>query len=82
MRRVEARLALSEVRRAVSLLPPDQRTTLMLVTVEGLSYKQAADVTGVPVGTIMSRLARARIALQHLLESGGAERRSVRDAEA
>ena len=82
VRRVEARLALAEVRRAVSLLPPDQRVTLMLVTVEGLSYKQAADVAGVPVGTIMSRLARARIALQQLLEAGGGERRSARDAEA
>ena len=82
VRRVEARLALSEVRQAVSLLPPDQRVTLMLVTVEGLSYKQAADVTGVPVGTIMSRLARARVALQHLLEAGAGERRSARDAEA
>jgi len=82
VRRVEARLALSEVRRAVSLLPPDQRATLMLVTVEGLSYKQAADVAGVPVGTIMSRLARARVALQQLLEAGAGERRSARDAEA
>jgi RNA polymerase sigma-70 factor (ECF subfamily) len=82
VRRVEARLALSEVRRAVSLLPPDQRATLMLVTVEGLSYKQAADVAGVPVGTIMSRLARARVALQRLLEAGVGERRNVRDAEA
>jgi RNA polymerase sigma-70 factor (ECF subfamily) len=83
VRRVEARLALSEVRRAVALLPPDQRATLMLVTVEGLSYKQAAEVAGVPIGTIMSRLARARIALQQLLESGaGAEFRSVNDAEA
>jgi RNA polymerase sigma-70 factor (ECF subfamily) len=82
VRRVEARLALSEVRRAVSLLPPDQRMTLMLVTVEGLSYKQAADVAGVPVGTIMSRLARARVALQQLMEAGTGERRSARDAEA
>jgi RNA polymerase sigma-70 factor (ECF subfamily) len=82
VRRVEARLALSEVRRAVSLLPPDQRATLMLVTVEGLSYKQAADVTGVPVGTIMSRLARARTALQQLLEAGVGAHRSVKDAEA
>src|SRR5580693_9053060 len=70
VRRVEARLALSEVRRAVSLLPPDQRATLMLVTVEGLSYKQAAEIAGVPIGTIMSRLARARIALQQLLDAG------------
>jgi RNA polymerase sigma-70 factor, ECF subfamily len=82
VRRVEARLALSEVRRALSLLPPDQRATLMLVTVEGLSYKQAADVAGVPVGTIMSRLARARVALQQLLQAGTGERRSTNDASA
>ncbi|HEV2189933.1 MAG TPA: sigma-70 family RNA polymerase sigma factor [Stellaceae bacterium] len=82
VRRVEARLALAEVRRAVSLLPPDQRSTLMLVTVEGLSYKQAAEVAGVPIGTIMSRLARARIALQQLLDAGAGERRSASDAKA
>lgn len=82
VRRVEARLALAEVRRAVSLLPPDQRSTLMLVTVEGLSYKQAADVAGVPIGTIMSRLARARTALQQLLDTGAGERRSASDAKA
>jgi RNA polymerase sigma-70 factor, ECF subfamily len=82
VRRVEARLALAEVRRAVSLLPPDQRSTLMLVTVEGLSYKQAADVAGVPIGTIMSRLARARTALQQLIDAGAGERRSASDAKA
>jgi RNA polymerase sigma-70 factor (ECF subfamily) len=81
-RRVEARLALSEVRQAVALLPPEQRATLMLVTVEGLSYKEAAEVAGVPVGTIMSRLARARIALQQLLATGGGAHRSKADAKA
>lgn len=70
VRRVEARLTLAEVRRAVDVLPPDQRTALILVTVEGLSYKEAAEIVGVPVGTIMSRLARARIALQQQLEAG------------
>ncbi|HLY44779.1 MAG TPA: RNA polymerase sigma factor [Stellaceae bacterium] len=80
VRGVEARLALDEVRRAVELLPPDQRTTLMLVTVEGLSYKEAAEVAGVPVGTIMSRLARARIALQQLLDAGGGVRRRAQNA--
>jgi RNA polymerase sigma-70 factor (ECF subfamily) len=82
VRRVEARLALAEVRRAVDRLQPDQRTALLLVTVEGLSYKQAAEVANVPVGTIMSRLARARIALQRQLERGGEERGSTRNAEA
>ena len=82
VRRVEARLALAEVRRAVDRLPPDQRTALLLVTVDGLSYKEAAEVTRVPVGTIMSRLARARIALQLQLDAGGGMRRSTKDAEA
>jgi RNA polymerase sigma-70 factor (ECF subfamily) len=70
VRRVEARLALAEVRRAVGRLPADQRTALLLVTVDGLSYKEAAAVVGVPVGTIMSRLARARIALQAQIAAG------------
>jgi len=82
VRRIEARLALAEIRLAVERLPPDQRTTLMLVTVEGLSYKEAAVVAGVPVGTIMSRLARARVALQQQLDAGGGIRRSATNAEA
>ena len=82
VRGIEARLALNEVRRAVEHLPPDQRATLMLVTVEGLSYKEAAEVAGVPVGTIMSRLARARVALQQQLDAGRGIRRRAGDAEA
>jgi RNA polymerase sigma-70 factor (ECF subfamily) len=70
VRRVEARLSLGEVRRAVDRLPAEQRAALLLVTVEGLSYREAAAVTGVPVGTIMSRLARARVALQMHLKAG------------
>ncbi len=70
LRRVEARLALAEVRAALGELPPEQRAALMLVTVDGLSYKEAADIAEVPVGTIMSRLARARVALQAKLEAG------------
>lgn len=82
VRRVEARLALAEVRRAVEHLPSDQRMALLLVTVEGLSYKEAAEVVQVPVGTIMSRLSRARIALQLQLEAGRGARRSTKDAAA
>ncbi|MGH7046223.1 MAG: RNA polymerase sigma factor [Stellaceae bacterium] len=82
VRRAEARLALSEVRSALDHLPPEQRAVLLLVTVDGLSYKEAAEIVQVPIGTIMSRLARARMALQLCLESGGAMRRSKRDAEA
>jgi RNA polymerase sigma-70 factor, ECF subfamily len=82
VRRIEARLTLEEVRRAVDRLSPDQRAALLLVTVDGLSYKEAAEVAEVPVGTIMSRLARARIALQLQLEAAGGMRRSRKDAEA
>ncbi len=82
VRRVEARLALGEVRRAVDRLPPDQRAALLLVTVEGLSYREAAEVAQVPVGTIMSRLARARLALQAQLDAGAGVDRSKRDVEA
>ena len=81
-RRVEARLALDVVRRALDRLPPDQRTALLLVTVEGLSYKEAAEVVQVPVGTIMSRLARARIALQLQVEAGRGGLRSTKNAAA
>jgi len=81
VRRIEARLGLAEVRRAIERLSPDQRTVLMLVTVEGLSYREAAAVVGVPVGTVMSRLARARIALQQSLAAGAA-RRSTTDDQA
>jgi RNA polymerase sigma-70 factor (ECF subfamily) len=70
VRRANARLALEEVQRAILRLPPEQRAVLMLVTVEGYSYKEAADIAGVPVGTVMSRLARARVALTALLDQG------------
>jgi RNA polymerase sigma-70 factor (ECF subfamily) len=56
----DGRITLDAVRRAMSLLQTDQRTVLMLVCVDGLSYKEAAEVLGIPVGTIMSRLSRAR----------------------
>jgi RNA polymerase sigma-70 factor (ECF subfamily) len=82
VRRAEARLALGEVRAALRQIPVEQRSALLLVTVDGLSYKEAAEIADVPVGTIMSRLARARIALQARLEAGGALQRSVDDAEA
>jgi RNA polymerase sigma-70 factor (ECF subfamily) len=82
VRRAEARLQLAEVREALRHLPEEQRAALLLVTVEGLSYKEAAEVVGVPIGTIMSRLARARLALQSQIDAGSGLRRSKHDAEA
>lgn len=61
---IESRLTLERVREYVWQMPEDQRTVLLLIAVEGLSYKEASEVLGVPVGTITSRLGRARIALR------------------
>jgi RNA polymerase sigma-70 factor (ECF subfamily) len=52
---------------ALSRLPEEQRLAIALVLVEGLSYKQAASIMSVPVGTLTSRLARGREALQAML---------------
>lgn len=57
-------LRLSQVRRAFNLLPDEQREALHLVTIEGLSYEEAAAVLSVPTGTVMSRLSRGREALR------------------
>jgi RNA polymerase sigma-70 factor (ECF subfamily) len=59
----EDRMMLARVRRAMDALPEPQRAVLSLVAIEGLSYKDAAEVLEIPVGTVMSRLSRAREAL-------------------
>jgi len=55
------------VREAIAALPVDFREALVLRELEGLSYKEISEVTGVPLGTVMSRLARARHQLYLLL---------------
>jgi RNA polymerase sigma-70 factor (ECF subfamily) len=59
----EARLFLKDVAGAIDELADEQREVLLLVCVEELSYREAAEILDVPIGTIMSRLARARRAL-------------------
>ena len=59
-REMETQMTYDAVRRAVSRLPEEQRAVVMLVCVEGQSYKEAADTLAVPIGTVMSRLSRAR----------------------
>jgi len=54
---------------ALEQLPLEYREALVLRELEGLSYKEIADVADVPIGTVMSRLARARKRLQHILTS-------------
>jgi len=58
----------AEVRQAVTRLEPTRRLTLLLREVEEMSYEEIAEVTSVPVGTVRSRLARAREDLRRLLE--------------
>ncbi len=66
----EARVDLAIVRRAMAEdLPEEQREVMALVCVDGMSYQEAADTLGIPVGTVMSRLARARRKLASLLEA-------------
>lgn len=67
-RMIESRLTLDTVRRAVAKLPEAQREVLLLVCVEGLSYRETAETLGLPMGTVMSRLARARLTIARLTE--------------
>jgi len=69
------RLALGEMHRALDRLPDDQRETLLLVVLEGVSYQEAAAILGIPIGTVMSRLSRARAALRALTGAGDDEPR-------
>jgi RNA polymerase sigma-70 factor (ECF subfamily) len=70
MERLEAQSRAAEVRQAVSKLEPRRRLTLLLREVEEMSYEEIGEVTGVPVGTVRSRLARAREDLRRLLGAG------------
>jgi RNA polymerase sigma-70 factor, ECF subfamily len=65
---VESRLTLDAVGAAMAYLPDDQRTLIALVCIDGHSYKEAAEITRTPIGTVMSRLARARRELHARLE--------------
>ena len=60
------RIALGEMSRAIDQLPGDQREALLLVVLEGSTYEEAATILGIPIGTLMSRLGRARAALRVL----------------
>jgi RNA polymerase sigma-70 factor (ECF subfamily) len=67
-REPEARLELSAAERAIAALPEDQRAVLLLTAVDGCSYREAAETLDIPIGTVMSRLARARTALARALD--------------
>lgn len=74
---VDARQALTSVKEALDAMPEEQRAIVMLVCVDDLSYRDAAEVLGVPVGTVMSRLARARKRLAEMTGINPAPGRST-----
>lgn len=63
-------LALDDVRQALAMLPDAQREALIMVGAGGFSYEEAAEVMGVAVGTVKSRVSRARVDLAAILETG------------
>ena len=64
-------LVVRDLDRAISTLPVAQREVLLLVALEDLSYEETARVLGIPIGTVMSRLARAREKLRDLMQGKG-----------
>ncbi len=66
-----APIALDELRQALGSLPDEQREALILVGAGGFAYEEAAEICRCAVGTVKSRVSRARRALHGILESGG-----------
>ena len=66
----ESGLQWRDLVRALNQLPVEQRAVILLVSVEDLSYAQTAQVLGIPIGTVMSRLARGRERLRQMTEDG------------
>jgi len=77
-------LALDELRRGLRQLPAEQREALILVAAAGLTYEETAAVCGVELGTVKSRISRARRSLEHLMDRGrvAKDRASAIDAHA
>src|ERR1700692_3152308 len=75
----QAPVALDELRLGLGMLPAEQREALILVGAGGFAYEEAAEICGCAVGTVKSRVSRARRALQGILEAG-AYRRDGRPA--
>jgi len=69
---METRLEATAVERALAALPEEQRLPIALVLIEGLSYKEAAEVLEIPMGTVTSRLVRGRMALMAQFGGRGA----------
>ena len=71
---LDARLLFPRVADAIEALPDDEREALLLLAWEELSYQSMAEALDLPIGTVRSRLNRARVRLRELLESKGKRR--------
>ena len=78
----EEPLHLSDLHRALLTLPPERREALLLVGAGGFSYEEAANICGCAVGTIKSRVGRARAALSSMMEDGDIPDRDLSDPAA
>ncbi|RVQ67090.1 sigma-70 family RNA polymerase sigma factor [Croceicoccus ponticola] len=78
----EGPIHLSDMHRALLTLPPERREALLLVGAGGFSYEEAAEICGCAVGTIKSRVGRARAALTTMMEDGTVPHRSLDDVAA
>ncbi len=78
----EEPMHLSDMHRALLTLPPERREALLLVGAGGFSYEEAAEICGCAVGTIKSRVGRARAALAAMIEDGSMPSRAPGDTEA
>lgn len=67
--RVQARAMLRKAQEGIDALPDEQREVLAMVAIAGMAYREAAEALAIPIGTVMSRLARARAALAAHLEA-------------
>ncbi|KMT65904.1 RNA polymerase sigma factor [Catenovulum maritimum] len=65
---MQQKLSLQQINTAMDVLPNDQRSIISLVAIQGMSYKEVAETLSVPLGTVMSRLARARASLSQCLK--------------
>ncbi|ABC64138.1 sigma-70 family RNA polymerase sigma factor [Erythrobacter litoralis] len=75
----EEPIHLSDMHRALLTLPPERREALLLVGAGGFSYEEAADICGCAIGTIKSRVGRARSALNDMLKEGTIPQRALGD---
>lgn len=78
----EEPIHLADLHRALLALPPERREALLLVGAGGFSYEEAASICGCAVGTIKSRVGRARATLTSMMEDGDIPRRTIGDASA